>query len=101
MGEFGRSPRVGLNPGFMDKLGRDHWPYCYPVLMAGGGIRPGAIHGSSDRIGAYPATDPVRPDDVAATIYHALGIDPATEVVDALGRPLPIASGSAITRLFG
>jgi hypothetical protein len=101
MGEFGRSPRVGLNPGFMDKLGRDHWPYCYSVLMAGGGIRPGAIHGSSDRIGAYPATDPVRPDDIAATIYHALGIDPATEVIDTLGRPLPIAAGSPITQLFG
>ena len=101
MGEFGRSPRVGLNSGLKDQLGRDHWPYCYTVLMAGGGIRPGAIHGSSDRIGAYPATDPVRPDDVAATIYHALGIDPATEVVDTLGRPLPISSGSPITRLFG
>ena len=48
-----------------------------------------------------PATDPVRPDDIAATLYWALGIDPATEVVDTLGRPLPIASGSPITQLFG
>lgn len=101
MGEFGRSPRVGLNPGFMDKLGRDHWPHCYPVLMAGGGIRPGAVYGSSDKIGAYPATDPVRPDDIAATLYWALGIDPSTEVVDTLGRPLPIAAGTPITQLFG
>jgi Protein of unknown function (DUF1501) len=69
-------------------------------LMAGGGIIPGAIYGSSDRIGAYPATDPVSPDDVAATMFWALGIDPATEVSDTLGRPLPIAAGEPVTRLF-
>jgi hypothetical protein len=100
MGEFGRSPKIGLSASATTP-GRDHWPKCYTVLMAGGGIRPGAIYGSSDRSGAYPATDPVRPDDVAATIFYALGIDPATEVIDTLGRPLPIASGSPITRLFG
>ena len=61
----------------------------------------GAIYGSSDRIGAYPATDPVTPDDIAATMFWALGIDPATEVLDTLGRPLPIASGKPLTRLFG
>jgi hypothetical protein len=99
MGEFGRSPRIGLSASAKTP-GRDHWPKCYSVLMAGGGITPGAIYGSSDRIGAYPASDPVRPDDVAATIYYALGIDPATEVMDTLGRPLPIASGSPITRIF-
>jgi hypothetical protein len=71
------------------------------VLFAGGGIRGGAIWGSSDRIGAYPATDPVRPDDIAATMFWALGIDPATEVSDTLGRPLPIAAGKPITSLFG
>lgn len=100
MGEFGRSPKIGLSASAKTP-GRDHWPKCYTVLMAGGGITPGAIVGSSDRNGAYPATDPTKPDDIAATIYWALGIDPATEVVDTLGRPLPIASGSPITRLFG
>ncbi len=100
MGEFGRSPRIGLSANAKTP-GRDHWPKCYTALMAGGGVTPGAVYGSSDRIGAYPASDPVRPDDVAATLYWALGIDPATEVVDTLGRPLPIASGSPITRLFG
>ncbi len=100
MGEFGRSPKIGLSASATTP-GRDHWPKCYTVLMAGGGIRGGAIHGSSDKLGAYPATDPVRPDDVAATIFYALGIDPATEVIDTLGRPLPIASGSAITGIFG
>ncbi len=100
MGEFGRSPRVTNTPQFGPD-GRDHWPNCYTVLLAGGGIRPGAVWGSSDRIGAYPASDPVRPDDIAATMYHALGIDPATEVIDTLGRPLPIAAGQPLTSLFG
>jgi hypothetical protein len=97
MGEFGRTPKIDGR----DKRGRDHWPQCYTALMAGGGVTPGAIYGSSDKIGAFPATDPVKPDDIAATLYWALGIDPTTEVLDALNRPLPIAAGSPITRLFG
>ncbi len=100
MGEFGRSPRV-TNTAQFGPDGRDHWPRCYTVLLAGAGITPGAVHGSSDRIGAYPASDPVTPDDIAATLFWALGIDPATEVRDALGRPLPIAAGQPLTRLFG
>ena len=99
MGEFGRSPRV-TNTKQFGADGRDHWPNCYTVLMAGGGIAPGAIHGASDRIGAYPSIDAVTPDDVAATMFWALGIDPATEVRDTLGRPLPIAAGRPITRIF-
>jgi hypothetical protein len=100
MGEFGRSPKVTQTAQFGPN-GRDHWPKCYTVLMAGAGITPGAIYGSSDRIGAYPASDPVTPDDIAATMFWALGIDPATEVRDTLGRPLPIASGQPLTRIFG
>jgi hypothetical protein len=100
MGEFGRTPRV-MNTKQFGPDGRDHWPMCYTVLMAGGGITPGAIHGSSDRIGAYPATDPVSPDDVAATMFWALGLDPATEFRDTLNRPLPIAAGRPITAIFG
>ena len=80
--------------------GRDHWPRCYTVLMAGGGITPGAIYGSSDRLGADPATDPVTPDDIAATMYWALGIDPESEVLDTLNRPLRIANGSPIKAIF-
>ena len=97
VGEFGRTPKIGDRDG----KGRSHWPQCYTALFAGGGVTPGAIHGSSDRIGAYPASDPVRPDDLAATIYWALGIDPQTEFNDTLGRPLPIASGKPITSIFG
>ncbi len=100
MGEFGRSPKV-TNTRQFGPDGRDHWPNCYTVLFAGGGVVPGAVHGSSDRIGAYPSTDPVSPDDIAATMFWALGIDPATEVTDTLGRPLPIAAGKPITAIFG
>jgi len=100
MGEFGRTPKV-TNTQQFGPNGRDHWPMCYTVVLAGGGTVPGATYGSSDRIGAYPATDPVTPDDVAATMFWALGIDPATEVRDPLGRPLPIAAGSPITAIFG
>jgi Protein of unknown function (DUF1501) len=99
MGEFGRSPRV-QNTKLFGPDGRDHWPLCYTVLFAGGGIIPGAVYGASDRIGAYPAIDPVSPDDIAATMFWALGIDPATEVNDTLGRPLPVAAGKPITSLF-
>ncbi|HEX8200946.1 MAG TPA: DUF1501 domain-containing protein, partial [Isosphaeraceae bacterium] len=99
MGEFGRSPKVTNTPKFGPD-GRDHWPLCYTALFAGGGITPGAIYGSSDRIGAYPASDPVTPDDIAATLFWALGIDPRTEVQDTLGRPLPIATGRPITAIF-
>ncbi|MHB1560189.1 MAG: DUF1501 domain-containing protein [Isosphaeraceae bacterium] len=100
MGEFGRSPKV-TNTQQFGPNGRDHWPDCYTVLFAGGGTVPGAIYGSSDRIGGHPATDPVTPDDIAATMFWALGIDPATEVVDTLGRPLPIAAGKPVEAIFG
>ncbi len=96
MGEFGRGPKIGDRDG----KGRNHWPLCYTVLFAGGGMKGGYVHGSSDRIGAYPATEPVSPNDIAATMFHALGIDPATEVHDKLNRPLPIANGRAILPLF-
>jgi len=99
MGEFGRTPRI-TNTAKFGADGRDHWPLCYTALFAGGGVTPGAIYGSSDRTGAYPASDPVTPDDIAATMYWALGIDPATEFYDTLRRPLPIAAGQPITRIF-
>jgi Protein of unknown function (DUF1501) len=94
MGEFGRSPRIN------NMAGRDHWPQCYTALVAGGGTRRGFVYGSSDKTGAYPGSNPVRPDDLAATMFDALGIDPHTEVHDALNRPFPIASGQPIGELF-
>jgi hypothetical protein len=91
MGEFGRTPRINGNAG------RDHWPQCYTALLAGGGVKRGYVHGGSDKIGAYPSGDVVRPDDLAATVFALLGIDPATEVRDALDRPFPIAAGQPVT----
>ncbi|MGP0069037.1 MAG: DUF1501 domain-containing protein [Isosphaeraceae bacterium] len=100
MGEFGRSPKV-TNTKQFGPDGHVHWPSCYTVRFAGGGTIPGAIYGSSDKIGGFPATDPVTPDDIAATMFWALGIDPATEVIDTLGRPLPIAAGKPVSAIFG
>jgi hypothetical protein len=99
MGEFGRSPRI-TNTAKFGPDGRDHWPQCYTALFAGGGVTPGAVFGSSDRIGAYPATDPVAPDDIAATLFWALGIDPDAEFRDTLNRPLKVATGRPLTALF-
>jgi Protein of unknown function (DUF1501) len=93
-GEFGRTPKI--NP----QAGRDHWPNCYTVLMAGGGVQGGAIYGSSDRHGGYPATDPVTPGDIAATIYWRFGLNHATELRDSIGRPHRLATGEPIVRLF-
>jgi len=92
--EFGRTPKV--NP----RGGRDHWPSCYSTLLAGGGIKGGAVYGASDKIGAYPAADPVTPQDVLATIYHALGIDIETHLYDHLNRPHKLVKGDPIRAIL-
>jgi len=89
-GEFGRTPRIN------DNASRDHWPQCYTVMLAGGGVKRGFVYGASDKNGAYPAENPVRPDDLAATIYYLLGIDPHTEVSDTAKRPLAITNGKPV-----
>jgi uncharacterized protein (DUF1501 family) len=94
LGEFGRTPRISASAG------RDHWPSCYTALLAGGGIHGGAIYGRSDKIGAYPAADPVSPGDLAATIFWRFGLDPATELHDLTGRPYRLAEGEPIQKLF-
>jgi uncharacterized protein (DUF1501 family) len=104
MGEFGRTPRVGqiTSDAGADKGGRDHWPHCYTVMLAGGGMPAGAIYGASDAHAAYPARDPVTPHDIAATIYKALGFDPAeTFIRDALARPFALSLGTPIRALVG
>ena len=70
-------------------------------MLAGGGVHGGAVYGASDRIGAYPAADPVTPGDLAATIFERFGIDPATEVRDQTDRPFRLAEGQPLGRLFG
>ncbi len=89
-GEFGRTPKIN------DLAGRDHWAGCNSMLLAGGGIRSGFTYGSSDRIGAYPATNPVGPWDVYATMLHCYGINPETLIHDVTGRPHPICKGTPI-----
>ena len=94
MGEFGRTPR------FNDAAGRDHWPHCFSVVMAGGGIKGGQAYGSSDRIAAYPASDPVSPEDLFATIYDRLGVNPRQMIHDQQDRPFVLADGRPIVGLF-
>ena len=94
-GDFGRTPKVNGDAG------RDHWPQCQSVVMAGGGIQGGRTYGASDPSGAFPKDDPVRPDDITATVFRALGFDPAAEIRDQLGRPMPISAGEPIRALFG
>ena len=94
MGEFGRTPRLNAN------ISRDHWPMCYTTLLAGGGVKRGYVHGRSDKNGAYPDRDGVPVEDLAATLFHLLGIDPATELFDRLNRPLPAAAGKVVTGLL-
>jgi hypothetical protein len=85
--EFGRTPRIGGNAG------RDHYPGCYSTAFAGGGIQGGRVYGASDAMGAQPVDRPCRPEDLQATIFHALGIEPRMEVHDAQGRPLQACDG--------
>jgi hypothetical protein len=94
-GDFGRTPTINKDAG------RDHWPPCQSVVMFGGGVKGGMRYGSSDSSGAYPKDDPLRPDDVTATIFHALGLDPATEIHDQLKRPMPISAGQPVLPIFG
>jgi hypothetical protein len=93
VGEFGRTPRIS-------NAGRDHWPACYSALVAGCGIRGGAVHGSSDRQGAYVRDAPVSPEDFGATLFHALGVDPATRL-GADGFTRPASTGKPILALLG
>jgi hypothetical protein len=99
LGEFGRTPKVsGMRTG--KDIGRDHWASCFFGLFAGAGVRGGQVIGKSDRIGAYPITTPYAPNDVGATVYHVLGIDPESEVRDRQGRPTQLNRGQVMKALF-
>jgi hypothetical protein len=93
LGEFGRTPKINANAG------RDHWGPCSTTLVAGGGLRTGQVIGASDKIGAYPITEPILPVDVHATMYRALGIDPHQVIHDSFRRPFDICTGSVIRQL--
>ncbi len=94
MGDMGRTPRINKDAG------RDHWSFCYSILLAGGGVRGGQVYGSSDRSAAYPSTNPVSPADIAATIYHCLGIDPHIHVTDQQGRPFAVSTGTPVQAIL-
>lgn len=95
-GDFGRTPKINAN-----NAGRDHWNYCYTIMLAGGGIKPGFVFGGSDRIGAFPADRPITPGDIVATMYHALGIDHRRELLDPAQRPhFVVPRGDVVTDLM-
>jgi uncharacterized protein (DUF1501 family) len=94
MGEFGRTPKINKNGG------RDHWGPCSSTLLAGGGIRGGQVWGASDKHGALPADEPVDPVDIQATIYHCMGLNPQSHIVDHLDRPFPLSHGRVLKQLL-
>ncbi|VTS08924.1 DUF1501 domain-containing protein [Tuwongella immobilis] len=103
-GEMGRTPKVGqsvVGGAGAGADGRDHWANVFCSVLAGGGIRGGVVHGSSDRYAAYPATNPTPPADLVATIYHCLGVPPETQIHDRLGRPLTLCEGRPIDAILG
>ncbi len=102
MGEFGRAPLVALERGFAGATpGRKHWAGVYSIVLAGAGVTRGGIVGASDRTGAYPSSNSVGPWDVAATMFHALGIAPDSHFTDPANRPYPITTGKPIPALYG
>lgn len=94
IGEFGRTPR------FNAAGGRDHWGHVFSGALAGGGVQGGAVFGRSDRQGAYPLDGRVEPQDLHATMFHCLGIEPNTEVHDNSGRPMAVSKGTPIQSIL-
>lgn len=101
-GEFGRTPRVGLQTTVANAApnGRDHWGGVFSTLVYGGGLKGGQVLGSSDRMGAYPASHPHTPADLAATVFRQLGVEPRQEIRDAFGRPFILNEGTVIDALL-
>jgi hypothetical protein len=95
MGDFGRTPRVDRK-----YASRDHWPHANTVLLAGAGVRGGAVHGRTDAHAAHVTEDPVSPADLTATVFEALGVDPRTTLQDGQGRAFVLSEGSAVHGLF-
>jgi hypothetical protein len=102
VGEFGRSPQRGVSTSGNQNNddGRDHWPYCYTALLAGAGVKRGFVHGKSDKTGSAPLENPVHPRELLATIYHSVGINPATIVYNHLNQPRELVQGEAVTGIL-
>jgi hypothetical protein len=103
VGEFGRSPRMGVSTSGNSNSpdGRDHWPYCYSAVVAGAGIGRGVQYGESDSTASSPKDKPVHPNDLLATMYYALGVDPEMEIRNHLNQPRELVKGKIVTELFG
>jgi hypothetical protein len=102
-GEMGRTPKVGqsvVGGAGAGRDGRDHWGKVFTTVLAGGGVAGGTVYGASDRFAAEPSANPVPPTDLAATIYHLLGVDPRTELRDRLNRPLVLCDGQVLTGIL-
>jgi uncharacterized protein (DUF1501 family) len=94
-GDFGRTPIINKDAG------RDHWPQCYSVVLAGAGIRGGQVVGQSDSTGSYPQVRPISPADINATVFTALGYDPKSITYKmADGRPIPLSEGNLIREIL-
>ncbi len=102
VGEFGRSPQRGVSTSGNQNNddGRDHWPYCYTAVIAGGGIKRGYVHGKSDNTASAPLDSPVHPTELLATIYHSVGIKPDTIVHNHLNQPRELVKGEVVTGLL-
>ncbi len=102
MGEFGRTPRIGrvVMNAATNSSGRDHWPFAYSILLAGGGVRGGQVYGASDRLAASVADAPVTPPDLVATVLSTLGVDLSSLIIDRLGRPQRVTLGRPVEGIF-
>ena len=99
VGEFGRTPNIAQNNG-MGLVGRGHWAAAYTALFAGAGVQGGQLIGKTDHIGAYPLTSPFHPNDLGATVYNCLGVDPAAVLHHRQGRPIHLNRGKIMRELF-
>jgi hypothetical protein len=99
IGEFGRSPQRGVSTSgnVNNDDGRDHWPYCYTAMIAGGGTKRGFVYGKSDATGSAPLENPVHPTDLLATIYNAVGINPSDIMYNHLNQPRELVKGNVVT----
>ena len=88
--EFGRTPKINNNAG------RDHWPQVFSIAMAGGGVKEGYVHGTSDPTGSFPEDDPFTVDNFAATVFSLIGIDPRKELMADGGRPIRVVNNNII-----
>jgi hypothetical protein len=102
VGEFGRAPQRGVSTSGNGNSadGRDHWPYCYTAAVIGAGVKRGFVYGKSDKTASGPLENPVHPCDLLATIYHAVGLDPAQMIYNHLNQPREMVVGNVVTGLF-